>query len=41
MLVGRVASRDFGIPAIPRLEMVQGRWIDGKTLRHRGTQQLS
>ncbi|HVW22487.1 MAG TPA: LacI family DNA-binding transcriptional regulator [Opitutaceae bacterium] len=41
MLAGRVASRDFGIPTIPRLEMVQGRWVEGKTLRRRGTQRLS
>ena len=41
MLAGRVASRDFGIPAIPRLEMVQGRWVAGRTLRRGGTQQLS
>lgn len=35
MLAGRIASRDFGIPAIPRLEMVAGRWIAGKSLRRR------
>ncbi|HEY3756836.1 MAG TPA: LacI family DNA-binding transcriptional regulator [Opitutaceae bacterium] len=41
LLAARIASRDFGIPANPRLEMVQGRWIPGRTLRRQRTEQLS
>jgi LacI family transcriptional regulator len=33
LLVGRILHRDFGIPAHPRIEMVEREWIDGKTLR--------
>ena len=33
LLVSRLMNRDFGIPAHPRLEMVESQWIDGKTLR--------
>jgi len=34
LLAGHIASRDFGIPANPRLEMVEGKWVDGPSLRH-------
>ncbi|MGH7944790.1 MAG: LacI family transcriptional regulator [Opitutaceae bacterium] len=33
LLVARIMNRDFGIPAHPRIEMVERRWIDGKSLR--------
>jgi len=33
LLAARIASRDFGIPVNPRVEMVEGRWIEGTTLR--------
>jgi LacI family transcriptional regulator len=33
LLVDRVIHRDFGVPAHPRVEMVQREWVDGKTLR--------
>jgi LacI family transcriptional regulator len=33
LLVARIASRDFGRPATPRVEMVESRWIDGGSLR--------
>jgi LacI family transcriptional regulator len=33
LLVARIMHRDFGIPAIPRLEMVESRWLDGTSLR--------
>jgi DNA-binding LacI/PurR family transcriptional regulator len=33
LLVARIMHRDFGIPAIPRLEMVESRWVDGASLR--------
>ena len=29
LLVDRIMNRDFGIPADPRIEMVEGRWIEG------------
>jgi LacI family transcriptional regulator len=35
MLLGRVLLRDFGPPACPKVELVQGRWNEGKTLRPR------
>jgi LacI family transcriptional regulator len=35
LLAARIANRDFGIPAQPRTEMVEGRWIEGRTLRPR------
>ncbi|HZZ59348.1 MAG TPA: LacI family DNA-binding transcriptional regulator [Opitutaceae bacterium] len=41
LLAGRLASRDLGIPANPRLEMVEGRWVPGRTLRRRRTEQFS
>jgi LacI family transcriptional regulator len=33
LLAARIANRDFGIPAHPRTEMVESRWIEGRTLR--------
>jgi DNA-binding LacI/PurR family transcriptional regulator len=32
-LLGRIVHRDFGIPAHPRIEMVESQWVDGSTLR--------
>lgn len=33
LLAARIANRDFGIPKHPRIEMVEGEWIDGGSLR--------
>jgi len=33
LLAGRIASRDFGRPANPRIELVESRWIEGGSLR--------
>lgn len=33
LLVGRILNEDFGLPARPRVEMVDGVWHNGKTLR--------
>jgi LacI family transcriptional regulator len=33
MLEERIMNRDFGVPAHPRIEMVDSTWIDGKSLR--------
>ena len=33
LLAARIANRDFGIPAHPRIEMVESHWIEGRTLR--------
>lgn len=33
LLVARIMNRDFGIPAHPHTEMVERRWIEGKSLR--------
>ena len=33
LLAARIANRDFGIPATPRIEMVESEWIDGPSLR--------
>lgn len=35
LLVARVANRDFGIPSIPRYEMVESNWVEGSTLRRK------
>ena len=35
LLVARIMNRDLGIPSYPRIEMVERRWIGGKTLRER------
>jgi DNA-binding LacI/PurR family transcriptional regulator len=32
-LVARINHRDFGIPAHPHIEMVEGCWVDGTSLR--------
>lgn len=33
MLLGRMLLGDFGLPESPRVELVQGRWNEGRTLR--------
>lgn len=33
LVVSRIMNRDFGIPAHPRIEMVERQWVAGKTLR--------
>lgn len=33
LAVSRIMNRDFGLPTHPRIEMVERRWIAGKTLR--------
>lgn len=33
LLVARLMNSDFGIPATPRIEMIESEWIDGPTLR--------
>ena len=33
LLVARIMNRDFGIPANPRIEMVERRWVNGQSLR--------
>lgn len=33
LLAARIANRDIGIPANPRIEMVEGTWVQGETLR--------
>jgi hypothetical protein len=33
MLLGRILLRDFGPPLSPKVELVQGRWNEGRTLR--------
>ena len=35
LLVARLMNSDFGIPATPRIEMVESEWINGTTLRAR------
>lgn len=35
LLAARIMNRDFGIPTIPRIEMVERQWIDGHTLKPR------
>lgn len=35
LLVARITHQDFGIPSHPRIEMVEGRWVAGSTLRAR------
>jgi glucosamine-6-phosphate deaminase len=35
LLVARIVNRDLGIPANPRIEMVQSEWIEGASLRKR------
>lgn len=37
LLAARIANRDFGIPSHPRIEMVEGEWVEGPSLRARGT----
>ncbi len=33
LLAARIANRDFGIPANPRIEMVESEWIEGHSLQ--------
>lgn len=33
LLVARIMNHDFGVPLYPRIEMVERRWVDGKSLR--------
>jgi LacI family transcriptional regulator len=33
LLASRIANRDLGIPAHPRIEMIESLWVDDKTLR--------
>lgn len=33
LLVARIMNQDFGIPAHPRIELVESRWINGRSLR--------
>ena len=33
LLVSRLHNQDFGLPVYPRIEMVESRWIEGRTLR--------
>jgi len=33
LLVNRITNRDFGFPTNPRIEMVEGHWVDGFSLR--------
>jgi DNA-binding LacI/PurR family transcriptional regulator len=35
LLVSRINNQDFGISENPRIEMVEGRWVDGKSLTSR------
>ena len=32
LLAARIANRDLGVPANPRIEMVESEWIDGGSL---------
>lgn len=36
LLASRIMNQDFGIPENPRIEMVEGEWIEGETLLRRG-----
>jgi LacI family transcriptional regulator len=35
LLAARIANRDFGIPASPRVELVESRWVEGGSLVRR------
>jgi LacI family transcriptional regulator len=35
LLVARIAHRDLGIPASPRIEMVESEWIENRSLRRK------
>lgn len=39
LLVARIMNRDFGIPAHPRIELVQSEWINGRSLRRNAARQ--
>jgi LacI family transcriptional regulator len=32
LLAARIANRDFGLPASPRIEMVESEWVEGRSL---------
>ena len=32
LLLSRIQSQDFGTPEHPRVEMVDGEWIEGRTI---------
>jgi DNA-binding LacI/PurR family transcriptional regulator len=36
LLAARIANNDLGIPANPRIEMVESEWVEGKSLRSEG-----
>lgn len=40
MLAARIANRDLGLPAHPRIEMVESEWVDGGSLPTLGRGQL-
>ena len=33
LLAARISNRDFGIPANPRIEMVESQWVENRSLR--------
>jgi DNA-binding LacI/PurR family transcriptional regulator len=33
LLAARITNRDLGIPAIPRIELVESQWVDNRSLR--------
>jgi hypothetical protein len=33
LLAARIANRDFGIPAVPRTELVESEWVKGESLK--------
>jgi DNA-binding LacI/PurR family transcriptional regulator len=35
LLVSRIMHQDFGIPRIPRIELVESEWVEGSSLRRR------
>jgi len=37
LLVSRIMNQDFGIPEHPRIELVESRWVDGRTLKRQST----
>ena len=38
LVVNRIANREFGFPTNPRIEMVEGHWVDGFSLRRSSTE---
>lgn len=41
LLAARITNRDLGVPANPRIEMVEGEWVQGETLRRSIAQPLT